>query len=173
MRAEQRDKLIERIDQAAQRFGAADFADGVRQASQFLETWLARFALVKTKDDLKKLLDEMPDPSLLEEKLILSLLRYLPQILRVWAKRLAEQAEEDFPAAPGGRPSTDLRERAEIVAYIGKLHLQGCSLELSKKRTATRFGRSESTIQRIWDNRGSIQPADFRSALKWVMEGAF
>jgi hypothetical protein len=163
-----REKLIARVEETVKWAGAPDYDTGMQQAMQIFEVLLSRMSLMRTKEDLRNLFDKMPNPSPLEKKLILAVAQYLPQIFRYGAKQLAEKLEGDAPALPRGRPNVDLERKAEIVAFAGKLHMQGCSLEISKKRAAAKFGISDSTVQRIWDDRGNIDDADFRSALKWL-----
>lgn len=128
-------------------------------------------ARMRTKDDLRKLLDEVPNPLWVEERLLLATAKFLPQILAAVAKQFAETIAHDAPPPPPGRPQVDFQRKAEVVAFIEKLHMQGTGLERNKNRAAQRFGISESTVQRIWDGRGELGEADFRSALRWVLEG--
>jgi hypothetical protein len=46
--------------------------------------------------------------------------------------------------------------------------MKGCSTEIGKRRAAAKFELSDSTVQRIWDDRGNIDDADFWSALNWA-----
>jgi hypothetical protein len=101
--------------------------------------------------------------------LLLGSLKHLPQIIRVWLCQAAEVAEAELPS-PTGRPPVDSKARVEIVAYVGQLHTRGTSLEISKRRAAQRFGQSESTVQRIWDDRGNLEEADLRSVLRWLSD---
>lgn len=165
-----RDKLVSRWEELMIDTGAPDYETAISRAVQVFQFFLDNLSLIRTKEDLRNVLGRLPDPSALEKKLIWGVFQFLPQIFRYGAKQLAAKAERDLPPLPRGRPNIDLERKADIVAYVGKLHMQGCSLEISKKRTAARFTISESTVQRIWDDRGSIDPADFRSALNYLMK---
>ena len=168
MRQDLRDKVLMRFDELAKWVGDEDFEDSVQHVLRTLVVFQEWVLKMKTRDDLKKFLDDMPEPSRTEEKLLLGTLRYLPLIVRVWIKRLAKIAYKKIPAPPSGRPGTDLRIRARVSAYVGKLHTEGYALEVSKKSAARKFALSEGTVQRIWDDRGSIDEADFRSAFNWL-----
>jgi hypothetical protein len=163
-------KLIERMEELFRWAGAADYDAGMRQFRGILLRLVERSEAIKTREDLARALNELENPSLLQRQLMLGSMRYLPQILRRWLREAVEVAEEEIPAAPTGRPPIDLQARAAVVEYVSQLHKRGCSLELSKKRAGERFTFSESTVQRIWDDRGSIDEADFRSALRWLSE---
>jgi hypothetical protein len=163
-------KLINRMEELFRWAGAADYDDGMRQFRAILLRLVEGSEAIKTREDLARTLNQLENPSLLQRQLMLGSMRYLPQILRRWLREGAEVAEEVIPAPPTGRPPVDLQARAAVVEYVSELHKKGCSLELSKKRAGERFGFSESTVQRIWDDRGSLDDADFRSALRWLAE---
>jgi hypothetical protein len=171
MRAEIREKLIERMEEAVRWAGSPDFETGMEVAYRFFDVMRDGVARMKTKDDVRKFFDDLPDPSPLEEALILASAKFAPQMISSAVKKFAAMIAADTPRLPRGRPKTDFQEKARIVAYVGKLHIQGCSLELSKTRAAKRFGVSESTVQRIWDDRASIGEPDFHSAMTWLLSG--
>ncbi len=170
MRPDLRDKLIDRFEERMRWAGAKDWDEGTEDFLRLLEALREKVLLMKTKEDLAALLDQMPNPSWWEQKLLFGFLKHLPEILRVWAVQIASGAEKLLPAPPGGRPPVDLQRQVEIIMYVGQLHTDHYSMEISKKRAAAKFGISESTVQRIWDDRGSIDEADFRSAANWITE---
>ena len=168
MDPEFREKIIKKWDEFMRDAGAADYEAGMDKAVQVFQYFANQISLIRTKEALRNTLDKFPEPSPIEKKLILGVFRYLPEILRYGAKQLGDKAERELPAPPSGRPTVDLQQKAEIVTYVGTLIIKGCSAEAGKKRAAARFGISESTVQRIWDDRGSIDEADFRSAPNWL-----
>ena len=170
MRVELREKVIERLEEVSKWAGAPDFDAGMQQATKFFTLMQDATARMQTKDALRKLLDELPDPTPAEEALLSATANFMPQIISVVLKQLARVIQNAAPVPPG-RPSVDFLQKGQVVAYVGKLHTQGCSLELSKARAAQKFGLSESTVQRTWDDRGSLGDADFRSALRWLLDG--
>src|SRR4051812_29773783 len=97
MRAEVRDRLIERLDEVARWAGASDFDSGMADATRFFAALLEGIQRMKTKDDLRKLLDELPDLSMAEEQLLLASARFAPQLLSAAAKYLAKQLGADAP----------------------------------------------------------------------------
>jgi hypothetical protein len=163
-----RDKLVAKIEEAYKWAGAADYDAGMKQALQVAEFFLNQLSSIRSKEELRLLLDKLPAPSFLEKSLILGVTRYLPQILRYGTRQLAESAERDAPGVPRGRPGVDLQQRADVIAHIGALIVKGCSDEAAKRRAAAKFAISKSTVQRIWDDRASVGEADFRSALKYI-----
>lgn len=171
MRPELSDRLIGRMDELSQRFNDMTIVESFAHSAQILRRFAERLELADNREKLNALFDQMPEPSILEEKLMLATVKYLPQIARVWIKQFAAGASKELPAPPGGRPrATNETQNAEIIAYVLSLFGKGVSLEISKKRAGLHFGVSETTVQRIWDNRAAVGEADFCSALKWISD---
>jgi hypothetical protein len=163
-----REKVIARWEKLIQDTGAPDHETAMQQLIQGFEKVLVVFSLVRTKQDLRNLLDKLPEPNLVEKKLILGFFQWAPQIVQYGVKQFAAKLERELSALPRGRPGTDLQQKAEVVTYVGTLIMKGCSTEVGKRRAAAKFGLSDSTVQRIWDDRGNIEDADFRSTLTWI-----
>jgi hypothetical protein len=167
-----RDKIIAKLEGSIRWAGASSFDEGMSQAAKVLTFFLERIEQMKTRDDMERLLDSMPQPNYAEGKMILGVLSFLPQILRAGARKLANQLEGDVSAPAGGRPPIPQQTRAEIVVCMGDLHTPGTSLSACKKRAAARFGYSKSTIERAWLSRSEVNESDFRSAWNWLVDSA-
>ena len=116
------------------------------------------------------LLDQMPELSLLQRRLVFGTLKYSPQIIRFVLKEMSKTAEITLPEIPTGRPGMELQERSRIVNFVGDQHKRVASLHRCMKVAAERFGVSEATVQRAWDDRTSLDDAGFRSALKFLAD---
>ena len=169
MKPSSRDSIIAGIERAYIVAGAKDYDSGMAQYGRLLERLLEYYHPMRSKKDLTVLLDAMPEPSSLKMRFILGAIQYMPQLLRYGAKRFAEMTE-DFPEIPRGRPGIDAFLKAQIVAHVGKRHMTGYTLDRAKKSAALQFRLSESTIQRVWDDRGNPGVVDFRSVLKFLVE---
>ncbi len=167
MKSELRDKILQLVEENFRWLGAKDYNDAMAITRRVLIRLLDITEPMKTREDFARGLDTLEDPSPVQRRLILAGIRFLPQIIRATLRRAADAAKKEIPS-PTGRPPTDQQLRANIVAYVNQLHLKGLTLELSKKRAAQRFGVSESSVQRSWDDRRNMEEADFRSALKWL-----
>jgi hypothetical protein len=159
------------MNELAQRYNSMTVVETFAYSSRIFRRLAELVELADSEEKLNALFDQMLEPSILEEKLMLATMKYLPQIARFWIKQFATGALKELPGPPGGRPrATDEAQNAEIVACVVNLFGKGVSLETSKKRAALRFGVSETTVQRIWDNRATVGEADFSSALKWISD---
>ncbi len=165
-----RDKAVRQIEAGIRWAGTDGFDAGMARARKVLSYVLEFVEQVQTKEDLVRCFDEM-QLTILQEKLLLGSLRFLPQILRVGAAQMSKKLEEQVPGSAGGRPGIPHTTRAEIVAFIGRLHMGGTSLTNCKKRAALRFDCGNSTVERIWLDRANIEEVDFRAAWEWLSEG--
>jgi hypothetical protein len=170
MDAKLRDRIIGRIEDSFRWAGASGFDEGMRQATRVLTFFLEGFEQMRTREELVQLLDSMPEPNFAQEKMILGVLGFLPQMIRAGAGKLAKKLEDEVPAPTGGRPPIPQQTRAEIVAFMGDLHTRGTSLGACKKRASAKFGYSESTVERMWLERGNIDEVDFRSSTRWLID---
>lgn len=168
VKAELRDEIISRVEKSLILAGAKDYDEGMQQLARLLDFITRNFGQCRTKDQLAAVLNEMPQPAMLESRLFLGTLKYLPQIIRFGLKRLATIAEDTLLEVPTGRPGLELQERVKIVDFVGDQHKHVPSLDRCMKQAASWFHVSEATVQRAWDDRTSIDPADFRSALKFL-----
>src|ERR1700722_19875683 len=156
VRAEFRDEVIRRVEENFVSAGAKDYDDGMRQFAKLLEFVTQNFDPMRTKEQFAAALDELPQPSFLQARLFLGALSYLRQIIRYGLKKLAETAEDNLPAIPTGRPGLLLQEKVRIVDFVGDQFKHMHSLAPCIKRAAKRFGVSESTVQRAWDDRTNM-----------------
>ena len=170
MKAELAEKLIERMDTALRLAGTEDYGIAMTRTLVLLNFFVEKIEMIKTKDDLRRVLHESGDPDYVEEKLLLASFRFLPQLLKYGAKKLAQSTAVGLPDVPGGRPSCDEHKKRAVVDYVGKLHTDGYSMKVAKKRAADKFHISESTVQRAWDNRSKSSggEADFNSVVRWL-----
>src|SRR5437868_6755580 len=100
--------VIQRCEDAMRSVGAPNFEEGMRQAIAVWGFVYSGVSSMRTKDDLRAALQQMPKPSLLEKRMLLGVVRFLPQILVFGLKCLVDKAAADFPMPPHGRPKTDL-----------------------------------------------------------------
>jgi hypothetical protein len=171
MRRELQDRLLARVEELSLWAGSRSYEEGMEHVLRLLELLQKDISVIKTRDELRQVLEKLEDPTRFQERLILGVLKYMPQILRVWAKQLSEVAEDQLPAPPGGRPKVDIQLQEQIVNYIAKLRfVDALSMEQSKERAALRFDVSATTIQRVWDDRTNSDPADIRSSMKYLSE---
>lgn len=171
MKVELREAIIARFEDAVIYAGAESYDKGMQQFGRLLEFLNRAFDPIRSKEQLRTLFDQMPEPSLLERRLIFGTMRYLPQILRFGLKQLSMTAEITLPKAPTGRPGMGLQEKVRIVDFVGSQHKHVISLDRCMKDAAKRFRVSEATVQRAWDDRTNLDDADFRSALKFLADG--
>jgi hypothetical protein len=169
--AELREKLILKTEQVFMLAGAESYDQAMQQFGKMLEFLNSHYDPMRTKEQLRTLLDQMPEPSFMQRRLLFGVLKYLPQIMRFGLKRLAETAEFTLPEIPTGRPGLELQIRTEIVEFVGNQHKRVPSLDRCMKSAAQKFGVSKGTVQRAWDDRASLDDADFRSALKFLRDG--
>lgn len=164
-----RDKAIRQIEAGIRWAGTDDFDDGMERARKALAYFLGLVEQLHTKEQVIKILDEL-QLNFIQEKLFLGSLPFLPQLLKAGTAQIAKQLDEQTPGLTAGRPGIPQKTRADIVVFIGDLHMRGTSLTACKKRAALRFDCGESTVERIWLERGNIEEVDFRSAWKWLFE---
>jgi hypothetical protein len=165
-----RDAIISEIERAFIVAGARDYDSGIEVFQKLLDWAQTTYHPMRSKEHLAALLNSMPEPSWLRKQMMLGSLRQVPQLIRFGLKRLALIAEDALPAIPSGRPGLDAFSKAQIVAHVGKKHIAGYTLDQAKRSAAQRFGVSESSIQRAWDDRGNRGEIDFRSVLKFLDE---
>jgi hypothetical protein len=172
MKPELREEIIQRTEQAFIEAGASSYDDGTLKFGKVLNFVNTQFVLVRTKEQFRSFLNEVPQPSLLNKRCVLGTLKYLPQILRFAFKSLSEIAEVTLPKIPTGKPGMELQMKIRIVDVVGNLHKRKTSLDQCMKIAAERFCVSKATVQRAWDDRTSLDDADFRSCLKYLTDGS-
>jgi len=171
VKAELRDKFVLDIEQLFIRAGAENYEQGAQQFVKLLNFFHSNFHRILTKEELGAVLDELPEPNWKERMFILGGVKYLPHLLHFGIKQLARIADETLPAVPSGRPGIVLQTREKVIAHVGRQHTKGYSLEQAKRSAALKFGVSEGTVQRVWDDRASIGEADFRFVVKFFADG--
>jgi hypothetical protein len=169
--AELREKLIVEVEKCWKIAGAENYESGIQTFAKLLDFVRNTFEPMRTKEQFREFLDQLPEPSWLERQFIVGGLRYLPQVFRFGLKKLSQTAEETLPPLPRGRIGIDLQQRAAIIGFVGRQHTKGYTLEQAKKSAAKKCGVSEATVQRVWDDRGSNSEIDFRSVLKYLADG--
>lgn len=170
MTPELRDRLVKRLDELTRDFGGNDFVTGAAGAALLFEKLAAAMEPMTSTEKLNAFLDAMPQPSKAQELYLFAFLRFLPSMFRVWITKLGKISSDTLPPQPGGRPATDQKTRVEVVAFILQLIGKKVDVEIAKKRAALRFGISEGTVQRIWDDRDKLPDPDFKSTLKWISD---
>lgn len=170
MDVELRERIILKIEQAYTVAGAKSYDQGMQQLGKMLEFINSHYDPMRSKEQLRTLLDQMPEPSFLQVRLIFGVVKYLPQLLRFGIKRLSEEAELTLLKIPTGRPRLELQINAEIVDFVGDEHKRVTSLDRCMANAAKKFSVSKATAQRAWDDRASIEDADFRSVLKYLRD---
>ena len=173
MRAELRDKFVLDTERLFISAGAENYEQGAQQFAKLLEFLHSNFNRVhtNTKEQLGAVLDELPEPNWKERLFILGGVKYLPHLVHFGIKQLARIADETLPAVPSGRPGLELQTRVKVISHVGMRHTKGYTLEQAKASAAQKFGISKATVQRTWDDRGSIGEMDFRSVLKYFTDG--
>ena len=151
--AELREKLIVEVEKCWKIAGAENYESGIQTFAKLLDFVRNTFEPMRTKEQFREFLDQLPEPSWLERQFIVGGLRYLPQVFRFGLKKLSQTAEETLPP------------------LVGRQHTKGYTLEQAKKSAAKKCGVSEATVQRVWDDRGSNSEIDFRSVLKYLADG--
>jgi len=169
--AELSERLIVEIEKCWIIAGANSYDDGIQTFAKLLEFVNKTFDPMRSKEQFRELLNQLPEPSWLQKLFIFGGFKYVPHVIHYGLKKMSQTAEETLPPIPRGRPGLDLQMRAEIVGFVGRQHTKGYTLELAKKSAAKRFGVSKATVQRAWDDRGSNSDIDFRSVLKYLADG--
>lgn len=171
MQPKLREEIVAKLEAGIILMGAEDYDKGMQQFARILEFVNRNFDPLRSKEQLRAVLDEIPDVSFVQAKLFLGTAKYIPQIVRFCLKHLATASEVDLPPIPTGRPGLHTQEKARIVEFVGNEHKRITSLDSCIKKVAKKFRVSEATVQRAWDDRASLDPADFRSALKFLEDG--
>jgi hypothetical protein len=171
VKAELRDKFVLDTEQLFIGAGAESYEQGAQQFAKLLEFLHSNFHRIQTKEQLGAVLDELPEPSWKERLFILGGVKYLPHLIHFGIKQLTRIADKTLPAVPSGRPGIDLQTREKVIAHVGRQHTKGYSLEQAKWSAARKFGISNGTVQRLWDDRASIGEADFRFVVKFFTDG--
>jgi hypothetical protein len=170
MKPDKKDAIINELERALIVAGAKDYDSGMAAFGKILGWVQEHYHPMRSKQDFGALLDSFPDPSRLQMRFLLGTLKYLPQLARFFLKRAAEITEQDLPPIPTGRPGLDAFTKAQIIARIGKSHMNGYTLDQAKMAAAVKSKVSRSTVQRAWDDRGNRGAVDFRSVLKFLAE---
>ena len=156
MREDFCEQLIAEAEQFARTLGG-DFYAVMKKAPQVVEKWRKHHFLAhevwnhaSSRDSLRTLLLNMPDPDPGELARWISFMRTLPFILR----KDLQTAAKKLPPSPGGRPrELTEAECREICGEVGQLYGQGVSIRDAQKRMAQRYNKSLRTIQRAWQGR--------------------
>jgi hypothetical protein len=165
------EKVIARFEGLLQKMGAENFEGGIDTTVRVLEFYLDELRKMRTKEEMRLILAQMPRASRPKRQLVLGVLKYFPQIFSYGIKQLASGEGYQLPAIPQGRPRVELQQKAEVAAYMGMLIVERkLSKEVAKKRAARRFGISESTVQRAWDDRIEESDADFHSSNAFFLD---
>jgi hypothetical protein len=171
VKTELSEKFVQEIEKCLILAGAESYEQGMQKFGKLLEFMQKAYDPMRSKEQFIAVLNQLPEPSLLERLFIQGGMKYLPQVIRFGLKELSKSADETFPAIPRGRTGVDLQTKAKMISFVGQRHMTGYSLEQAKKSAAKHFCMSESTVQRVWDDRGSIGEIDFRSVLKYLADG--
>lgn len=170
MKPASRDAIIEEFERAFVFVGAKDYDSGMATFGKILRRVDEHYHPMRSRSDLAAMLDSLPEPSWMRMRFMLGTLRHLPHLLRFGFTRLAEKAESDLPPIPSGRPGLDAFSKEQIIAHVGKRHMEGYTLDQAKRAAAKQFAVSEASVQRAWDDRGNRGAVDFRSVLKFLKE---
>jgi hypothetical protein len=167
-----RDAIISELERAMISLGAEDFDSGTAKCQRALDWFQRNYHPLRSKKDFATFLDEVPEPSFWRKRMILGVFRHSAHLVRFALTRIATVAEDTLPTNPSGRPGLDAIEKARIVVHVGRRYTAGYALDQAKKSAATKFGVSESTVQRAWDDRGNRAEVDFRTVLRFIEENA-
>src|SRR4051812_34922247 len=100
MRPELTEKVLQRLETAMQSVGSEGYDKDLLKLAAFLKYLSENIDRIKTRDELQTVLNQLPEPSFTEEKLILTALNYIPHILRYGVKKLGEAMKETLPEPP-------------------------------------------------------------------------
>ncbi len=163
------DEMVHRVEALMVKAGATSYEAGTQKTIKLLE-WLAQSLFsVKTVADLRRMMLQLERPLPIHQLILSGFLEHLPRLVAHGARYIAANEERDLPPLHGRKPVT-IQEKAEIVDFILARIKNGYNTEQAKKRAGLRYGYSRATIQRIWDDRGSMQEVDYGSVLQWAME---
>jgi hypothetical protein len=155
MKEEDIDKILAATERGFQLGGFTNFESGISRACQALERWLGLLSRIKDRDSAKRVLMESPEvpPDQLEN--VLSFLQNLPYMIR----EVIPEVAKAIPHDPGGRPiSLTEPKKRQACAEIASLYGRGVRVGVAIKRVAQRFGVSERTVRRAWQERASSVP---------------
>ena len=156
MDQKRREETIIAVEKAFQVVGAENYEQGIETALQLLSAMHDRVAAIHTRDNLRKALDSI-QMTRREEWLLLFTAKHAPQLLRRGLKTIVMRLIKELPRESGGRPTAlSKRESQDALDYLLRLLRKGCTLEQAKTRTAINFHCSRRTIERLWQDRSSL-----------------
>ena len=120
----------------------------------FLET-------LSSRDTLRTFLESLPDE--LKDKLpgIRDRLKLVPGIMEKEVKQAALTITSESHAGLGRPKKLKFKyKEQELIAGILQLIKRGCSEAEAKRKTATQYGLSLSTVHAVWKKRATIEVAE-------------
>lgn len=177
MRPEARDEFLRSADATAKQVGGESFHGGIVLIRSWLPKLTELLDSVRTPEMLAQLLDET-EMSIDNERLMLALAGFGPQLVRWIFAKLSRNAEATLPNFSNRRPAIAASVQIEMLQFINDLHFnQGLGLQDVKGRAARRFGCKVRTVERYWRERKEIlangpklQFADLIDGIKVAIE---
>jgi hypothetical protein len=170
MKPDQRDRIRKALDMAATKVSGMDLERSMAKGQEFFALLANLTALVKTREQLTEMFDNLPDLTFKEEALIRVGCRFAPHLLRLGLTAAAETAKKKLPQVPGGRSRALSREEEnQVCRLIGELLIYGTSLKDAIFRASQRFDVSRRTIERVWAQRLHLSEDNFEPTFPEVV----
>jgi hypothetical protein len=156
VKPEQVDRLLSLADESAKRVGVITVDEALAKVRQFTIPILETLRRAETRDQLARELREFEVPEDLEE-LLLQVVRFMPELLRHWARELNERATKTLPAPQVGRSTVPAEIQLQMIRFIEHLYIEKkVALKEAKLRARNRFRWSIRTVNRYWSRRKEI-----------------
>jgi hypothetical protein len=155
MKEEDAEKIVAAADKGFELGGLTSFEAGVGRVRQLAEFLLKMASRTESRDSAKRLLMEGPEISPEELEKLLSFLQEIAYRIR----EMLPEVAKTIPHDPGGRPiSLTEAKKRQACAEIASLYGRGVGVGVAIKRVAQKFGVSERTLRRAWQERASSGP---------------
>jgi len=177
MQPEAREKFLRLADATAKELGGESFQGGIDLTRRCLSMLTGMFDSMKTPEMLAQRLDEL-EISIENERLMIALVGFGPQLLRWLFANLNRTAETTLPNFPNRRPAIAANKQIEMLRFMNDLHFNhAVELQKAKSRAARHFGCKVRTVERYWHDREEIlangpkpQFADLIEGIKAAIE---
>jgi hypothetical protein len=157
MEQELSESLVNALDEVFKKAGADGFEHGMRQLKGWLEAGLALITLVETKEKLLAAVEVAETNKGITAPFLIATARFMPELFAMSLADLANMAVKEFGNSPGGRRKTEYEIKLAIINDMSDLSKRGYSLAVAKRNTALKYGVSQRTAERAWQQRGPLQ----------------
>lgn len=163
-----KNRIADALDKHFRNMGKENYDGAMEWFCTTLEKTLAVANTMRTRKDLLRTLDEMPELTPAELLLLNAGIKAIPLLIRKELKRAVKEGADDLGSLPGRDSILPPTEMNKIRDEISRLHRQGCELYICKQRVATGYGISVRTVERIWNGRAKESAISDRQAVAYM-----